>query len=426
MKTLILKNGWLISPEDKLSGKYDIKIEDGIITDISDSISVNGGEEVLDCADMIVSPAFVELHSHMREPGFEEKETLETGLRAALKGGYGVVCAMANTKPVADNEKIFEYVQNKAKEVSPIEFHQVCAVTQGLTSKTLTDFEGLHKKGAIAFSNDGKPIEDMDVLKKALEAAKKSDVLIMLHSEVSALAAGGAVNEGKASDYLGVKGIPNEAESEAVKRELETIRSVEGARAHFCHISTRQSVELIRQAKKEGLCVTAETAPHYFSLSDEDITSSDAKFKMNPPLRSRRDVEAIIEGIVDGTIDAVATDHAPHTNSEKMSGIQNAPMGIVGFETALPLVITNLVKKNYIDLNRAIALLASNPTKILKLNKQGTIKKGNISALTVFHADRKHVVKGSEFVSKSKITPFENAELSGKVEYVVINGKIYS
>ena len=425
MKNLLLKNGWLVSPENNLSGKNDIKIENGVITEIAPEIEA-GDCEVIDCGGMIVAPAFVELHSHMREPGFEDKETLETGLGAALKGGYGVVCAMANTNPVVDNEEVFEYVQKKAKEVSPVEFHQVCAVTKGLTSNILTDFELLHKKGAIAFSNDGKPIEDMELLKKALEVAKESDVLIMLHSEVSELASGGVINEGKTSSAMGLKGIPNEAESEAVRRELGAIRAVDGARAHFCHISTRQSIELIRQAKKEGLCVTAETAPHYFSLSDEDITSKDARFKMNPPLRSKEDVEAIIEGIVDGTIDAVATDHAPHTEVQKNSDIKTSPMGIVGFETALPLVVTNLVKKNYIGINRAIELLSSNPAKILKLGNQGVIKKGNISGLTVFNVDRKHIVKGSEFVSKSKITPFEGAELAGKVEFVVIDGKIYS
>lgn len=425
MGSLILKNGTIISPDDGLSCQKDIKIENGIISQIEENIVPTNEDTVKDCEGMIVAPGFVELHSHMREPGFENKETLETGLKAALAGGYTALCAMANTNPIVDNAEIFNSIRKKAKSVSPVEFHQVCAVTQRFGEENLTDFNSLVAQGAIAFSNDGKPIENMQLLKEAFEVAKSLDTLIMLHSEVSEFANGGCINEGVASKRLNVKGIPNKVEYKAVERELEVIRTVGDVRAHFCHISTKESVELIRKAKREGLKVTAETAPHYFSLNDEDIKENDARFKMNPPLRSKEDQQAIIEGLIDGTIDAIATDHAPHTNIEKTSPVQTAPMGIVGLETALPLVITNLVKKGYVSLSKAITLLSSNPAKILKLKNQGCIKKGNISNLVVFTQDKKQIIKGENFKSKSKLTPFEDCELFGKVEFTVINGEIY-
>ena len=425
MSSLILKNGIIISPNDGLSCQKDIKIENGVIFQIEKNIVPTKEDTVKDCEGMIVAPGFVELHSHMREPGFETKETLETGLKAAIAGGYTALCAMANTNPIVDNVEIFRSIQEKAKSISPIDFHQVCAITKGFKEEKLTDIKTLVAQGAIAFSNDGKPIENMQLLKEAFEVVKSLDTLIMLHSEVSEFANGGCINDGVASKRLGVQGIPNEAEFKAVERELDVIRSVGDVRAHFCHISTKESVELIRKAKKEGLKVTAETAPHYFSLNDEDIKENDARFKMNPPLRSKEDQQAIIEGLIDGTIDAIATDHAPHTNVEKTSLIQTAPMGIVGLETALPLAITNLVKKGYVSLSKAIALLSSNPAKILKLNNQGCIKKGNISNLVVFTQDKKQIIKGENFKSKSKLTPFEDCELFGKVEFTVINGEIY-
>ncbi len=421
---MLLKNGIVISPTDSINEKKDIRIEDGVITEIASTIAPQKGEEILDVSGLVVAPGFVEMHCHLREPGFESKETIETGITSAIAGGYTAVCPMANTKPVVDNLMVLKYVKAQAKEVSGIGYHQVCAMTQGMEGQMLTNFEELKHNGAIAFSDDGRPVEHMKLLKMAFEYAASIDALIILHSEDSSLAEGGVINEGFTSTKLGLQGIPNLAESLAVTRELEVVRSVKDVKVHFAHISTKRSVELIRQAKKEGLKVTCETAPHYFSLCDEDIVDCDARFKMNPPLRSREDVQAIVEGIFDGTIDVIATDHAPHTIKEKTSPIQQSPMGIVGFETALGLTITNLVNKGYITLSTAISLLSSNPAKILKLNNQGSIKKGNISNLCVFNPSRKWEVKASEFKTKCKISPFEGKSLLGKVEYTIINGKI--
>lgn len=425
MRNLILKNGLVISPEDNLEAKKDIKIENGKIVAIEDEIFPQEGFAIRDIEGLCVSAGFVEMHCHLRVPNGDAKETIETGIASALAGGYTAICPMANTSPAIDNPIILNYVKEKVKNTSEIGYHQICAITKNLDGETLVDFKSLLDNGAIAFSDDGKPIENMNLLKSVFEYAASVDVLVILHSEDSALAKGGVINEGAISSKLGLKGISNLAESVAIARELEVLRYVPNARVHFSHISTKRSVELIRQAKKDGLNVTAETAPHYFSLTDEDIVPYDARFKMNPPLRSVEDKQAIIEGIQDGTIDVIATDHAPHTVKEKTDLIQAAPMGIVGFETAFGLTLTNLVNKGYISLSKAISLLTCNPAKILKLKDQGSLSLGNISNLSVLNVNRKWTVEAKNFKSKCKISPFEGMELTGKPEFVVINGKIY-
>ncbi|MBQ3642549.1 dihydroorotase [bacterium] len=422
---MLLKNAILINPENNFEGKSDIRIEGDIITKISEKLQPENQEEVIDLTGKYITPGLIDIHCHLREPGFNSKETIETGIKSAIYGGYTAICPMANTKPATDNIETLIYIKNRAKEVSEIGFYPICAVTKGLSGEKLVNVSELIENGAIAFSDDGKPVENMHLLREALKYINSHNSVIISHSEDASLAAGGVINEGKISTKLGLKGIPSLTESLAVARELEIVRSVKG-KYHFAHISTKRSLELIRQAKAEGLNVTCETAPHYFSLTEEDIIPYDARFKVNPPLRTLEDKEAVIEALANGTIDVIATDHAPHTVSEKMSPIQDAPMGIVGFETALGLTLTYLVHTNKLSLLEAIRKFTSNPAKILNIPNQGEIKEGCKANLTVIDLNKEWSVNASEFKSKCRISPFDGHKLKGKAIKTIINGKIIS
>lgn len=394
---MILKNARVISPTNDIDDVLDIKIKDGIITEIAKNIQGEG----IDFSDKIISPGFVEMHCHLREPGFEYKETIQTGIESALNGGYTAICPMANTNPVVDNVETLKYTIDKSNNsASGIGFYPVCGVTKGLKGEEITDFENLKSAGAIAFSDDGKPLEDLDLLKKALLTGE----LIISHAEDSKLL----------TDPT--------SEAVCVERELETL-SKAGGRLHFAHISTQRSIELIRQAKNQGLKVTCETAPHYFSFTKDDETS-DGRFKMNPPLRAQEDLDAVIEGLKDGTIDCIATDHAPHSLEEKTKSFGESPFGIVGFETALGATLTNLVSKGHLTINQAIEKLSSNPAKILNLKEQGIIKIGHKANLTVIDPNITYKVNVDEFKTKCKISPFEGMEFKGKAVTVVVNGEI--
>ena len=339
--------------------------------------------------DKLITNGFVELHSHLREPGFEYKEDIQSGLQSACAGGYGIICAMPNTNPVCDNLEVFNFIQQKAKSFNSVQVVQVCAMTKGLNSDELVDFAGLKQAGAKVFSNDGRPVENMETFKKILAMGKELDVVLMSHSENS-----------EYSPY------DNRSEYTAVERELKALEEV-GGKLHFCHISTKESLDLIRNAKKKGLNVTCETAPHYFCLSKDDIVNSEARFKMNPPLRSKQDVLAVIEALQDGTIDAIATDHAPHSIEEKTKDFDRAPFGIVGFETAFALSYTYLVKTGKLTLVQLLEKMIVNPAKILGVEPFGQVE---------IDLGKKWIVKAEDFLSKAKITPFENMCLYGKVE----------
>lgn len=344
--------------------------------------------------DKLISSAFVELHCHLREPGFEYKENIETGMKSAMAGGYGIICPMPNTNPVCDNVETLKYIQNRANEIGMIKVLPICAMTKGLNSDELVDFETLHKAGAIAFSNDGRPVENMLTFKKILMEAKRLDLLIISHAE-----------DTKYSPF------DNRSEYSAVERELRVVEEV-GARLHFAHISTKESIELIRAAKKKNLKVTCETAPHYFSLTKDDIINNEARFKMNPPLRSKEDLQAVIEGLQDGTIDAIATDHAPHSLEEKNKPFAQAPFGIVGFETAFALSYTNLVRAGYLTLEQLLEKMVENPARILGVKPFGKIE---------IDLSKEWVVNAADFMTKAKISPFEGKKLYGKIirgEYV--------
>lgn len=386
---MILKGAKVISPKNGLDEILDINIENGIIIDIAKNIDGEG----IDFTGKIITPGFIEMHCHLREPGFEYKETIETGSFAAQNGGYVAICPMANTNPVNDNVETLKYILDKANQIGKVKVLPVCAVTKGLYSEEVVDFKELKQAGAIAFSNDGKPITSSEVLKKALQSGE----LIISHPE-------GA-----------------NSEAECVKRELELFKEV-GGKLHFAHISTKDSIDLIRNAKKEGLKVTCETAPHYFTFTKDDITA-DGQFKMNPPLATKEDLDAVIKGLQDGTIDCIATDHAPHSLEEKQKPFSEAPFGIIGFETALGASL-KLVQNGYLTMNQLVEKLSSNPAKILGLKDYGEIKIGGKANLTIIMPDCKYKVDKNEFKSKCKNSPFEGMELQGISIATVLDGQI--
>lgn len=399
---MILKGAHIISPKDNIDDILDIKIENGVIVEIAKDILAGGIQgEGLDYTGKIITPGLIDMHCHLREPGFEYKETIQTGIESALSGGYTAICPMANTSPTVDNIQTLKLTIEKANSLpNKIGFHPVCAITKGLKSQEMTDFAALKQTGAIAFSDDGKPLENMIIFKEALSSGE----LIMSHAEDSKLL----------TEPL--------SEAISVARELEVVRSTNG-KLHFAHISTKRAIELIRQAKKDGLNVTCETAPHYFTFTKEDETES-GRFKMNPPLRTKEDLEAVIEGLKDGTIDCIATDHAPHSLEEKTKPFAQSPFGIVGFETAFGLTYTKLVETKHLTLNQAIEKLSINPAKILKIDNQGQIKKGNIANLAIFNLHDTYKVCADKFKTKCKISPFEEMELKGKAIAVVADGKM--
>lgn len=392
---MILRNARIISPIDKIDDVLDIKIENGVVIDIAKNIKSEGIDE-FDYSGKIIIPGLVDMHCHLREPGFEYKETIESGIQSALEGGYTAICPMANTKPVVDNIETFKYTIKKANGIG---FYPICSITKGLEGKELTDFEALKSAGAIAFSDDGKPLENLKLFKEALLYGE----LIISHAEDSNLLA----------DPI--------SEAVCVARELEILRGT-GGRLHFAHISTKRALELIRQAKKDGLNVTCETAPHYFSLTKKDVTS-DGRFKMNPPLREDDDLNAVIAGLKDGTIDCIATDHAPHSLEEKTKAFADAPFGIVGFETALSISL-KLFHSGHLTVNQLVEKLSANPAKILNLNDQGTIKIGQVANLTIIDTEIIYTVREEEFKTKCKISPFNKMELKGRPIAVVASGEL--
>ena len=375
-----------------------INISNGIITDIQPGDSDS---------NLYISPRFIDLHCHLREPGGENKETLKSGIESAFYGGYGTIFTMPNTNPVCDNPDTLNYILSNSKNQYSTIVKPICAITSGLSSENITDFAELKKLGACGFSNDGKPIENMEVLKKVLIKAKQSDVFLVSHAENTSYP-------------------PQDSHSEwtAVKREIDIVRET-GGKLHFAHISTKESIELIRQAKQEGLHITAETAPHYFTFSREDITSDDGRFKMNPPLRSPEDVAAVKAGLKDGTIDIIATDHAPHTRDEKLLPYDKAPSGITGLETAFSLAYTNLERTKVLTMEELINKFVYNPAKIAGA-KFHSIEKGGIAEFNIIDLNKRYTVLGTKFKTKCKITPYEGIELAGKVISVVVGNKVYN
>lgn len=418
---LLIKNGRVMDPASKLDVESDILIENGKIARISKNIKTKA-DKIIQAKGCFVMPGFIDLHVHLRDPGFEEKETVLTGALAAAKGGFTTILAMPNTKPVADNPDVVNYVHQKAKNLAPVNVLQIGAVTKEQKGKELSDIAGMAAAGIPAISEDGKSVMNTAVYYKAMKIAKEKQIPVFAHCEDKFLAANGVMNEGKKAQELGFPGISNEVEDTITARDIILARRA-GVHLHLCHCSTKGSVAMLKQAKKEGISVTAEACPHHFALSEEDILEDDANYKMNPPLRSIEDMEAIREGLKQNVIDVIATDHAPHTAVEKGMSMRKAPFGIVGLETAAALTYTELVLKEYLTPMQMAEKLSYNPAKIIGLEK-GTLEEGSIADVVVFDPSKTYQINVKEFAGKAKNTPFNGRKVTGKVIATIVSGEV--
>ena len=399
----------------------DIFVEDGIIKEKAESIEKQA-DTVIDAAGCYVMPGLIDLHVHFRDPGLTYKEDIETGSKAAAKGGFTTVCCMPNTKPVVDNVETVKYIIEKGEKTGLTNVLPVGAVTKNMAGVEITDVEELKKAGICAISEDGKSVMNSGVYRKAMKNAAKANVPVLAHCEDINLVEGGVINLGDKSSELGVKGISNAVEDVIAMRDIMLAKET-GATLHLCHCSTRDSVEMVKRAKEEGIKVTAEVCPHHFSMCSDDITSNDGNFKMNPPLRAREDMEALIKGLQDDIMDVISTDHAPHSAEEKAKDLEHAPFGIVGLETSVALTVTNLVKKGYLTPMQMAAKMSYNPAKVLGIPK-GTLDEGKIADITIIDPDKEYTIDVNTFESKGKNTPFDGYKVSGEVEYTILNGKV--
>jgi len=419
---LLIKNAIVVNA-DKMGDKpQDILCEEGKITQIASGIA-SGKHEIINAAGKKVLPGLIDIHTHLRQPGREDKETIETGSRAAVKGGFTSIMCMPNTNPVIDNAMVVEFIIREANRVGLCHVYPIGAITKGQADAELTDMAELKASGCRAFSDDGKSVLNSRLFRLAMEYAKMLDVLIIEHCQDPLLSAGGVMNEGVVSTKIGLKGDPGIAETVTVARDIE-IALYLNARVHLAHMSLARSCELIRFAKSQGIKVTAEACPHHFVLTDEACSSFDTSTKVNPPLRSKEDVEAIKQAIADGTIDCIVTDHAPHTKEDKEVGFDGAPFGLIGLETSLGLTITELVKPGIIDLGTMVDRMSFTPARIVGLVNKGVIKPGFDADITIIDPDKEWTVTQEGFVSKSKNSPFIGRKLKGRVEYTICGGKV--
>lgn len=418
---IIIKNGRVIDPGSNTDEMLDILISGDKIKDIGKDIIPSQDERIIDAKGCLVLPGLIDMHVHFREPGREDVETIIGGSKVAAKGGYTSVCTMPNTQPVIDSQALVRFTKMEA-EKGPINVFPVATITKGGKGEDMSEMGELIKGGAVAFSDDGRPVMSSLVMRRALEYSRMFNVPILAHSEDLDLADDGIMNEGLNSLKLGLKGIPKEAEEVMIARDILLTRLTQG-KLHVCHVSSAGSVSLIKRGKKDGGRVTCETAPHYFALNDDAVEELLAMAKMNPPLRTEEDRIGIIEGLRNGTIDVIATDHAPHALYEKMQELEYAPFGIVGLETAVPLIITELVKKNNFSYIDAFSKVTCNPASILNLDR-GSLKKGGWADVTIIDPDKKIIIDKEFFISRCKNTPFIGAELYGSVEYTICSGNV--
>jgi dihydroorotase len=424
-KTMLITNGRIIDPSHELDTKGDLLITDDKIKDIAPEIKeIPADCNVLDANGMIVCPGFIDFHCHLRQPGFEEKETLVTGSRAAAKGGFTTICCMPNTNPPLDTRAAIDYIKAASAADACIRVLPIGCITRGRTGKELADMGELVEAGVVAFSDDGSTVADSRIMKQALEYSLIFGLPVSDHCEDVMLSEGGQINEGIIATRLGLRGIPNAAEENIISRDI-ALAKLTGARIHIAHVSTEGSVELIRKAKKDGVKITAEVTPHHLTMDEELVLGYDTNAKVNPPLRTRKDISALIEGLKDGTIDIIATDHAPHTNNEKLCEFAMAPFGISGFETALGSLM-KLVHQGDMEINLLISKLTAEPAKIIgnRFGKLGILAEGNTADITIFDPDAEWTVDISEFLSKGRNTPLNGAKLKGKVMAVIYNGNL--
>lgn len=421
MPSLLIHNGTLIDPSQNLQAKRDLLIVDGVVKSILEPGSKTRADETIDATGRIVCPGLIDVHVHFREPGDEEEETIESGSAAAVAGGFTTVCCMPNTKPPLDNEAQIEFVLRESERVGLANVLPVGAITKGREGRELAEIGSMLKRGAVAISDDGAGVADTAVMRRAMQYAKMFDALIMQHAEDPALS-GGCMNAGLVSTELGLPGVPAEAEQAMIARDILLNRTI-GVRYHVQHISTAWSVELIRRAKSDGLRVTAEVSPHHLLLTDEAVRSFDTNYKMNPPLRTQADVDACIAGVIDGTIDLLATDHAPHLAEEKELEFVDAPNGIIGLECALGLYIKALVTPGHIDWMKLIDMMSTRGAALINLDR-GSLREGKVADVTIIDPNQKWTVDLSTFKSKSTNCPFAGWELTGKATHTIVAGRI--
>ena len=419
---MLIKNGRVLDPSQNLDKVCDILVEEDVVAKICEVGECTQADKIIDATGYFVMPGLIDLHVHLREPGFEHKETIETGSKAAAAGGFTTICPMPNTKPSTDSPEMVKWVMNKAKEVSPINIIPVGAVTLGQMGETVTDIAGMKAKGALAISEDGKSVMNAKLYRDAMVTAAKEGVVVMAHCEDKNLVGKGALNAGAVSDRIGVDGITNAVEDVIVARDI-VLAAETKAKLHLCHCSTAGSVVLLRDAKAEGIDVTGEVCPHHFAMTEDEISCDDADYKMNPPLRSKADVQALKEALRDDIMDVISTDHAPHHADEKAKGIAAAPFGIVGSETAVALTVTHLLEEGYITPLQMAAKMSTNPAKVLGIDK-GSLKEGKIADITIINPNEEYVIDKNTFVSKGKNTPFHGKTVRGKVKYTIVAGNV--
>ncbi|MBV8072444.1 MAG: dihydroorotase [Acidobacteriaceae bacterium] len=421
MSKLVIKHGRVVDPAQALDQVCDVAIEDSIIKQVARDIDASGAE-VFDATGMIVAPGFIDMHVHLREPGFEHAETIETGSRAAAAGGFGSVCCMPNTQPVNDNATVTSYIVDRARRFAKVNVYPIGAITKNSAGEELAAIASMKQAGIVAISDDGRPVMNARVVRRAMEFAAALDLPLIEHCEDLHLSAGGDMHEGLESTRLGLRGIPRSSEDVMVARDI-ILAELTGVRYHVAHISSKYSVEMVAFAKQRGLRVTAEATPHHFALADSEMRPYDSNYKMKPPLRSNEDVAAITQGLASGAIDAIATDHAPHPGAEKMQEFERCPFGIIGLETALGLALERLYHSGRITLSHLVRLFTAAPASVLSLDR-GTLRTGAVADVTVFGLDHEWTYDVTRSPSKSANTPFHGHKFRGGPLATIVSGEI--
>lgn len=418
---LLIKQGRLVDPVGGIGGVMDVLVEDGKVVAIGSKVH-DEEAQVIDANGFVVSAGLVDMHVHLREPGFEYKETIETGCAAAAKGGVTSIACMPNTKPVIDTPELVAFVQEQAKKACGVNVLPIAAVSKGQQGKELTDTGALAAAGVVAFSDDGVPIQDANLMRDALIIARDHKLPILTHSEDAGMVCNYAVNEGEVSRKLGIPGRPAIAEELMIMRDAMLAEET-GSAVHVCHVSTARSVDIVRQYKKKGVRITCETCPQYFTLTEDEVLKQGTMARVNPPLRTQKDVEAIIAGLQDGTIDAIVTDHAPHSAEEKARPLTEAPSGMVGLETSLAISLTMLYHTGKMDLSTLLRKMTVEPSRILGVRK-GRLALGEDADIVIFDPNEEWIVDPGQFASKGRNTPFGGYKLKGRVKYTIVGGNV--
>jgi dihydroorotase len=421
MRKLVIRNGRVIDPVSKLDAIADVLIEEGRIAAVGEKLQVSGAER-FDASGLVVAPGFVDMHVHLREPGFEYAETIETGARAAAAGGFTTICCMPNTSPINDNVTVTSYIIERAARHAIVNVRPIGAITKGSAGEELAAIGSMKQAGIVAISDDGRPVMNARVMRRAMETARSFGIPVIDHCEDLHLSAGGDMHEGIESVRLGLRGIPAASEDVMVARDI-LLAQLTGARFHVAHISSRYSVDMVAFAKSRGIAVTCEATPHHFTLSDSEMPPYDSNYKMKPPLRSACDAGAVTQGIISGTVDAIATDHAPHAGSEKMQEFEKCPFGVIGLETAVGLALDRLVHPGKIPLARMLELFSSGPARVLNL-EAGSLAVGAPADVTILSLERRWTYDVNKSASKSRNSPFNGHEFRGGPVATIVNGRV--